>query len=225
MELGYAVSPEDQARPYIEVSGRKGFGVKADDLIDQLIAASQKEVDARHPELSEDERRTTATQIAVGALRYFMLKFTRNTVIAFDFREALSFEGETGPYVQYAIVRARNILRKAETTAAAVLADLAAIDADAFVTGDGGDGIWALWLRASKLQFLVEQCIATAEPAHLAKHAFQLSQEFNNFYHKHHVLHEVDPARKTFLLATAAVAERELVRALALLGIDAPEVM
>ena len=133
MELGYAVSPEDQARPYIEVSGRKGFGVKADDLIDQLIAASRKEVDARHPELSEDARQTTATQIAVGALRYFMLKFTRTTVIAFDFREALSFEGETGPYVQYAIVRARNILRKAETTREAVLAALGTIDFKSFV--------------------------------------------------------------------------------------------
>jgi arginyl-tRNA synthetase len=225
MELGYAVSPEDQARPYIEVSGRKGFGVRADDLIDRLIAASRTEVDARHPELSEDERQLTATQIAVGALRYFMLKFTRNTVIAFDFREALSFEGETGPYVQYAIVRARNILRKAETSSAKVLRDLARIDSAAYIFGESGDSIWQLWLRASKLQFLVEQCIATAEPAHLAKHAFQLAQEFNNFYHKHHVLHETDEARKTFLLATAAVAERELVRVLALMGIDAPEVM
>jgi len=225
MELGYAVSPEDQARPFIEVSGRKGFGVKADDLIDKLIAASQKEVDARHPELSEDQRHTTATQIAVGALRYFMLKFTRTTVIAFDFREALSFEGETGPYVQYAIVRARNILRKAETTAAAVLAELAGLDVTSYVAGEDGDGIWALWLRASKLQCVVEQCIGTAEPAYLAKHAFQLAQEFNNFYHKHHVLHESDAGRKAFLLATAAIAERELVRALKLLGIDPPEVM
>ncbi len=225
MELGYAVSPEDQARPYIEVSGRKGFGVKADDLIDRLIAASRAEVEARHPELNEEERQRTATQIAVGALRYFMLKFTRTTVIAFDFREALSFEGETGPYVQYAIVRARNILRKAETTSAAVLGALAAIDVAPFIQGEGGEGIWQLWLRASKLQFVVELCIAAAEPAHLAKHAFQLAQEFNNFYHKHHVLHETDAARKTFLLATAAVAERELARALALLGIEAPEVM
>ncbi len=224
MELGYAVSPEDQARPYIEVSGRKGFGVKADDLIDQLIAASRKEVDARHPELDEHARQTTATQIAVGALRYFMLKFTRTTVIAFDFREALSFEGETGPYVQYAIVRARNILRKAETTREAVLAAFGERSTSSRL-GEDDDGIWQLWLRASKLQFIVEQCIATNEPAHLAKHAFQLAQEFNNFYHRHHVLHESDEARKTFLLATAAVAERELVRALALLGIDAPEVM
>jgi arginyl-tRNA synthetase len=225
MELGYAVSPDDQARPYIEVSGRKGFGVKADDLIDKLIAASQKEVDSRHPELSDGERLETATQIAVGALRYFMLKFTRNTVIAFDFREALSFEGETGPYVQYAIVRARNILRKAETTAAAVLVELAGLDVTSYISGEDGDSIWSLWLRASKLGFLIEQAIATAEPAHLAKHAFQLAQEFNNFYHKHHVLHETDAGRKTFLLATAAVAERELVRALHLLGIEAPEVM
>ncbi len=226
MELGYAVSPEDQARPYIEVSGRKGFGVKADDLIDKLIAASQKEVDARHPELSVKERLKTTTQIAVGALRYFMLKFTRTTVIAFDFREALSFEGETGPYVQYAIVRARNILRKAGTAAAEeILNQLATMDLSTFLSGEDGDSIWSLWLRASKLSLLVEQAITTAEPAHLAKHAFQLAQEFNNFYHRHHVLHESDASRRTFLLATAAVAERELVRALALLGIDAPEVM
>jgi arginyl-tRNA synthetase len=225
MELGYAVSDEDQKRPYIEVSGRKGFGVKADDLIDQLIAASKKEVDARHPELGEEDRLRTATQIAVGALRYFMLRFTRNTVIAFDFRDALSFEGDTGPYAQYAIVRARNIFRKAETTAAAVLGEVAGIDVRPFVADEDGDGIWALWLRASKLAVVVEQCIATAEPAHLAKHAFQLAQEFNNFYHRHHILHEADPARKTFLLATAAVVERELVRALKLLGIESPEVM
>ncbi len=126
MELGYAGFARRTGRGLISKSlGRKGFGVKADDLIDQLIAASRKEVDARHPELGEDERQTTATQIAVGALRYFMLKLTRNTVIAFDFREALSFEGETGPYVQYAIVRARNILRRAETTPEKVLGDLA----------------------------------------------------------------------------------------------------
>ena len=106
MEMGYAVSEEDQQRSYIEVSGRKGFGVKADDLLDKLIEAATREVDARHAELSGEERREIGTQIAIGALRYFMLKFTKQSVIAFDFREALSFEGETGPYVQYAVVRA-----------------------------------------------------------------------------------------------------------------------
>ena len=116
MELGYVLSEEDQGRAYIEVSGRKGFGVKADDLIDKLIASALAEVNARHPDLSEDERQDIARKIAVGALRYYMLRYTRNTVIAFDFQDALSFEGETGPYAQYAVVRAANIFRKGGIT-------------------------------------------------------------------------------------------------------------
>src|SRR6202050_5406334 len=112
-ELGYALSDEDKARSYIEVSGRRGFGVKADDLLDQLIASAKKEVDSRHPPLSEPERESIATQIAIGALRYFMLKYTKQSVIAFDFKDALSFEGEPGPYAQYAAVRATSIFKKA----------------------------------------------------------------------------------------------------------------
>lgn len=223
LDLGYEVSEEDRARPYIEVSGRKGFGVKADDLIDKLIEATQREVDARHPEMRKAERSRIAGEIAVGALRYFMLKYTRSSVIAFDFRDALSFEGETGPYVQYAVVRARNIFRKAQTTSALVLTKARSADFGAFF-GDE-DGIWPLWVRASKLSLLLEQCIATAEPAYLAKHAFQLAQEFNNFYHRHHILTEADSQRKLFLLATAAVVERELVTALGWLGITAPQAM
>ena len=130
VELGYDVSDEDLARPYIEVSGRKGFGVKADDLIDKLIAATRAEVDARQTGRDEAERQQIAEQIAIGALRYFMLKFTRNSVIAFDFKDALSFEGETGPYIQYAVVRARNIFRKAGTTPEAVLAEFSAASGD-----------------------------------------------------------------------------------------------
>ena len=128
IDLGYTLSDEDKQRPFIEVSGRKGYGVKADDLLDKLIAAAQAEVDTRHPELTGEERTQIATQIAVGALRYFMLRFTRNTVIAFDFKDALSFEGETGPYVQYAIVRAANIFRKAGTTEEACAAAIADLD-------------------------------------------------------------------------------------------------
>jgi arginyl-tRNA synthetase len=225
MELGYDISEEDQLRPYIEVSGRKGFGVKADDLIDKLIAATRKEVDSRQPERSDEERTQIATEIAIGALRYFMLKYTRNSVIAFDFKDALSFEGETGPYVQYAVVRARNIFRKAGTTPEQVLAKFSVADAGKYLSEEDGEDIWSLWLRASKRTLLLEQCIATAEPAYLAKHAFQLAQEFSNFYHKHHILTEEDEQKKLFLLATAAVALRELIQVLSWLGIAAPEVM
>jgi len=225
IELGYTISDEDRAKSYIEVSGRKGFGVKADDLLDQLIAAAKAEVDTRHPEIEPDARLTIATQIAVGALRYFMLRFTRNTVIAFDFKDALSFEGETGPYVQYAIVRAANIFRKANTTAAASLAAIATLDLSNILDTEEGSSLWETWLLSSKLTLLIEQCIATAEPAYLAKYAFQLAQQFNNFYHRHHVLNETDPTRKALLLATAAVAQREMTRALGYLGIEAPPVM
>jgi arginyl-tRNA synthetase len=229
VELGYDVPPEDLSRSYIEVSGRKGFGVKADDLIDRLIAATRAETETRQTGRDEADRQKIAEQIAIGALRYFMLKYTRNSVIAFDFKDALSFEGETGPYVQYAAVRIKNIFRKGNTTADAVLAEFEKLaseqDMSVFISGEENEDIWALWLRAARRTLVLEQCIATSEPAHLAKHAFQLAQEFANFYHRHHILTEEDPAKKTFLLATAAVALRELVLALEWLGIESPDSM
>jgi len=223
-ELGYSLSDEDKARPFVEVSGRKGYGVKADDLLDKLIAAAQAEVDTRHPELATAARTQIAKQIAVGAMRYFMLRFARNTVIAFDFKDALSFEGETGPYIQYATVRAANIFRKADTTEDAALAAVAGLDLSALASDDG-TSLWETWLLAARLTALIEQAIATAEPAHLARYAFQLAQQFNNFYHRYHILNETDPTRRALLMATAAVARREMVRALGYLGIEAPPVM
>ncbi len=228
-ELGYQLSKEDKARSYIEVSGRKGFGVKADDLLDRLIDSAKTEVDQRHPELAENERFSIATQIAIGALRYFMLKFTKQSVIAFDFKEALSFEGETGPYAQYAVVRATNIFRKGgydpETFGAGPADRLTPGEFAKYLDGASGDEIWELWLTASKTAFLVDQCIATTEPAYLAKHAFQLAQLFNSFYHHHPILNEADEGRKKFLLATVALVRRELIRTLAVLGITVPPVM
>jgi arginyl-tRNA synthetase len=227
LDLGFEVAPEDLNSPYILVSGRKGFGVKADDLIDSLINATRAEVDARQTGRDDAERQRIAGQIAIGALRYFMLKFTRNSVIAFDFKDALSFEGETGPYVQYAVVRIRNIFRKGNTTPEAVLAEFEASPGgvSVYLTGDENEDIWGLWLRAGRRTLVLDQCISTSEPAYLAKHAFQLAQEFSNFYHNHHILTEEDPARKTLLLASAAVALRELVTVLSWLGIESPQAM
>jgi len=228
-ELGYSLSDEDKTRSYIEVSGRKGFGVKADDLLDQLIISAKKEVDSRHPQLSDSERLEIATQIAIGALRYFMLKYTKQSVIAFDFKDALSFEGETGPYSQYAAVRATSIFRKAgidpDDCAAQVSNKLSAGDFAGYFGAADGDEIWGLWLAAAKTSEVIGQCIATTEPAYLAKHAFQLAQLFNTFYHNHPILSEADENRKRFLLATVAVVRRELIRSLAVMGIEVPPVM
>ena len=221
-ELGYPLSEDEMGKAYIEVSGRRGFGVKADDLIDRLIATAKKEVDSRHPELPELERIDIATKIAVGALRYFMLKFTKTSVIAFDFKEALSFEGETGPYAQYAVVRATNIFRKAGVTPESALSPA---DYSPYLAGETGTEIWQLWALASQTSMVVDQSINTTEPAYLAKHAFQLAQQFNNFYHRHHILTEADEHRKRFLLATAAVVRRELINVLGVMGIEVPPVM
>jgi len=228
-ELGYELSEEDKARSYIEVSGRKGFGVKADDLTDALIASAKKEVDSRHAELSEAERARIATQIAIGALRYFMLKYTKSSVIAFDFKDALSFEGETGPYAQYAVVRATNIFRKGGFDPDAFYRDVATYvstgDYARFLSAEAGNEIWELWLTSAKTSYIVDQCIAIAEPAYLAKHVFQLAQLFNTFYHRYPILAEPEESRKKFLLATAAVVRRELIRCLAVMGISVPPVM
>ena len=228
-ELGYTLSEEDKTRSYIEVSGRKGFGVKADDLLDQLIASAKNEVDSRHPQLSDAERVSIATQIAIGALRYFMLKFTKQSVIAFDFKEALSFEGETGPYAQYAVVRAASIFKKAEIDPDTFCRELAHGASPAelakFLSGENADEFWELWLAAAKTSYIIDQCITTTEPAYLAKHAFQLAQLFNTFYHRYPILSEPDEKRKQFLLATVAVVRRELIRTLAVMGITVPPVM
>src|ERR1022692_4738072 len=228
-ELGYQLSEEDKARSYIEVSGRKGFGVKADDLLDQLIASAKNEVDSRHPQLTDAERLAIATQIAIGALRYFMLKFTKQSVIAFDFKEALSFEGETGPYAQYAVVRATSIFRKAgvdpETFCGGGADSISAADLANHLSGDAGNEFWELWLASSKTSYMIDKCIATTEPAYLAKHVFQLAQLFNTFYHRHPILSEPVEKRKQFLLATVAVVRRELIRCLAVMGITVPAVM
>ena len=225
-ELGYELSEDDKGRAYIEVSGRRGFGVKADDLLDALIAAAKQEVNSRHPELAESERQKISEQIAIGALRYFMLKYTKPSVIAFDFKDALSFEGETGPYAQYAVVRASNIFRKGGLDPNAFCRDVASnVSAEELTKFLGDNDLWELWLSASKTAYIIDQCIATTEPAYLAKHVFQLAQLFNTFYHRYPILSAADESRKRFLLATAAVVRRELTRALGVMGIQVPPVM
>jgi arginyl-tRNA synthetase len=221
-ELGYGLNAEDAKKPYVEVSGRKGFGVKADDLITKLEEATLAEVTKRHVDMAEGEKSATAHKIAIGALRFFLLKFTRNTIIAFDFEDALSFEGETGPYCQYAVVRIRGIRRKGTEAAAGKVSAEAVVK---FLTGAEGSGLWELLLQAGMLDYASDAAIGAQEPAFVAKYAFQLAQAFNNFYHKHHILSETDAEKRGFLLGLTQVVERQLVKALSLLGIEAPERM
>ena len=233
-EMGYELTPEEAKKPHVEVSGRKGLGVKADDLLDQLEAATHAEVKQRHPEMGGGEQQQTAHAIAVGALRFFLLKFTRNSIIAFDFKDALSFEGETGPYCQYAVVRARGIWRKGaekppqldspQTVAEAAELLRASPPGPSAQYLEAND-LWELVLAPGSLDHAVEAAIAAQEPAFVAKYAFQLAQAFNLFYHKHHILSEENAEKRAFLLRLTELVEAQLVRALDLMGIEAPEKM
>jgi arginyl-tRNA synthetase len=229
-ELGISLSEEDRAKPYIEMSGRKGLGVKADDLINQLEAGALVEVEKRNPELSEADKKTTAHDVAVAALRYFLLKFTRNTVIAFDFKEALSFEGETGPYCQYAAVRTNSIFRKlgpemvtqAETTVAdsSLQTQIAEV-----LSGESGTEIWSLVMLTQQLDEVIAQCRKSAEPANLAKYTFSVARAFSRFYHDHRIVTEKDDVRRAVLIAVTKIVRTQLTAALAILGIRVPEQM
>ncbi len=225
-ELGFIIADEDQQRSFIEMSGRKGLGVKADDLIDRLEANALLEVESRHPDAEDDEKKLIAHQIAVGALRYFLSKFTRNTVIVFDFKEALSFEGETGCFCQYSAVRANSIFRKLEEKGETVdqcrarLENKAAV-AEVFAS-DAGSDIWSMALLASRLGETVEQAAHANEPAILAKYTFNLAKGFNLFYHNHKIIAESNDVKRALLVVVADMARRALTDALATLGIQVP---
>jgi arginyl-tRNA synthetase len=224
-ELAIELSEEDRKRPYVEMSGRKGLGVKADDLINRLEADALSEVKSRHADLSEEAQRETAHAIAVGALRYFLLKFTRNSVIAFDFKEALSFEGETGPYCQYAAVRANSIFRKLGAGAAEVSTGSDSDRVSQALSGEAGDEIWSLLLLAARLDEANAQAAASAEPAFLAKYTFNLAKAFNLFYHHHRIIAEEDLGKRGLLILVADYTRRQITAALATLGISVPDRM
>ncbi|MGO9012597.1 MAG: arginine--tRNA ligase [Bryobacteraceae bacterium] len=224
-DLGIPLSEEDKQRPYVEVSGRKGLGVKADDLMDSLVAKALLEVDARHPQAPAAERQRVAGQIAIGALRYFLLKFTRTSVIAFDLQEALSFEGETGPYVQYAAVRARNILRKLEERGETLPDFAAELSREALARQLQTEDFWQVLLAASKADSALAGALSAGEPAHVARYAFQLAQAFNNFYHQYPILQEENREKKVFLLWMTDFFRRQLERTAGILGIQIPEYM
>jgi arginyl-tRNA synthetase len=225
IEMGIELSDEDKKRPYVEVSGRKGLGVKADDLIDKLIEKALEEVTSRHAEDSETQRRQVATKIAIGALRYFMLKFTRNSVIAFDFAEALSFTGETGVYVQYAAVRAAKILGKLEERGETLPDFRSALSREAMVRQLADERLWQAVLIASKADAAIEQAVTSGEPSHVARYAFQLAQAFSTFYQDFPVVTETDVEKKSFLLWLTTYFRAQLEHTLKVLGIDVPEYM
>ncbi len=228
-ELGYDTS-DDADRPFVEVSGRKGLGVKADDLLDRLAEKAANEVSKRNPELAATEVRAIANAIATAAVRYFMVKFSRGKIIIFDIDEALSFEGESGPYLQYAVVRANNIFHKLQERhgidEAGVIAALGeAPDTVLTAQDDEAHDLWGLVLEAARLDEIVEQAVRTLELSVVAKYAFGLAQAFNGFYHKYSILNEERADVRVWRAAAVAYYRMQLAKALELMGCTVPAKM
>jgi arginyl-tRNA synthetase len=226
-ELGYPA--DDSGRPFVEVSGRKGLGVKADDLIDRLAEKALAEVRKRNPESSDAEARATAETIATAALRYFMVKFSLGKIIIFDIDEALSFEGESGPYLQYAAVRASNIFQKMKeregADEAAVIAALPSTPAEVLIAGAEGDDLWGLVLEAARLDEMADQALRSNEVAVVAKYAFGLAQAFNAFYHRYPILNEERTDVKRWRAAVVSYFRMQITQALDLMGCAVPSRM
>jgi arginyl-tRNA synthetase len=227
-ELGFAPAPgsEESKKPFVEVSGRKGLGVKADDLIDRLIAKALAEVTSRNADMPAADAERVARQVAVAAVRYFLVKFSRGKIIAFDLDEALSFEGESGPYIQYAVVRARNIMQKVQERLHVSESDLlASLDGAPRGELDGENGtheVWALILDAARLDDVIEQVIRTLEFSILAKYAFAVAQSFNAFYHRAQIVNEERDDVRRWRAAAVVYARDQLTRALDLMGVEIP---
>ena len=227
-ELGHApaVGSEEARKPFVEVSGRKGLGVKADDLLDTLIEKAGAEVRKRNPELSDAEATRIATIIGIAAVRYFLIKFSRGKIIAFDLDEALSFEGESGPYIQYAVVRANNIFGKLQQRDGldeeALLASLGEVSPAELNGANGDHELWALVLDASRLDEIVEQVVRSLEFSVLAKYAFGLAQAFNAFYHRAQILNEERDDVRRWRAGAVIYLRNQLTKALDLMGIEVP---
>jgi arginyl-tRNA synthetase len=225
--LGYAVGEDEAA---VKVSGRKGLGVKANDLIDALVAKAKAEIEARDPERDGSAKEGAAKAIAVGALRYFLLKFGRTKIITFDMDEALAFTGETGPYIQNGVVRARNIFAKLEAQGHRrdeLAARGAQLDLGAMLEGAEGDEAWSLFMLMARSDEVAEQAVKAEEVSLLAKHAFAVAQAFHGYYQnpRYSVLHAESEDRRAFraLLVDAFLRQMEVLTAL--LGIPIPDKM
>jgi len=227
-ELGFAPADgsDDARKPFVEVSGRKGLGVKADDLIDRLITKALAEVTSRNADMPAEDAARVAREIAVAAVRYFLIKFSRGKIIAFDLDEALSFEGESGPYIQYAVVRARKILQNLQERLGVGEADvLASLGSATHAELDGANGtheVWSLILETARLDDVIEQVIRTLEFSILAKYAFTVAQSFNAFYHRAQIVKEEREDVRRWRAAAVIYVRDQLTRALGLMGIEIP---
>ena len=224
-EVSFGLDDEAMSKAYIEMSGRKGIGVKADEFLDVLTDAAEDSIVKRLEgggEPADVADRSKA--IAVGALRYLMARQSRNRVLAFDFNEALAFEGDTGPYLQYSTVRAGKIFEKlAERRGEGRLEEEEIAE---LAGAEIGDDLWELVLQCARRRDVVSQAVANLEFSLLAQHVHELAQLFHRLYHAHPVVPEENADTRRLRRAVFTLFDSEMrVLLEQLLGIPVPEEM
>jgi arginyl-tRNA synthetase len=224
-ELGVELTEEEAKKPYIAMSGRRGLGVKADDMVEMLITKASAEVKKRNPDFTDDQITEASTKIAIGALRYYTVKFTRNQVLAFDFDTALSFEGDSGPYLMYALVRANNIFAKLGDSGADLDRLLPDIAWKELESGKPADDIWALVIQLCRMQNQASDTIRSLELSSFAKYSYTIAQIFNGWYHKYPIVREENEQLKNLRIVILHIFRDHFAKALLLMGIEAPKRM
>ena len=221
----FGLTEEEMSKAYVEMSGRRGIGVRADEFLDVLVDAAEDAIVGRldgsgTPEDVADR----AKDIAVGALRYLMARQSRNRVLAFDFDEALAFEGDTGPYLQYSAVRAAKVFGKLEERRGEGRFDAAELEVLADV--EIPDDLWGLVFECARRRDVVAQAVANLEFSLLAQHVHNFAQLFHRLYHAHPVVPEDDGSMRALRRAVFTLFVDEMhVLLEELLGIPVPEEM
>lgn len=210
-EMGFEAEGEA-----VSISGRKGVGIKADDLIEAVLKTAREEVIKRNPDMPEDEIEDTARKITIAAIRYYMLKFTNSSLVLFDIQDALSFEGESGPYIQYSLVRMKGIRRKMRERG---------IEIEGEPRWEENDEYWELLHKAAQFDDILERTRDKMEMSFLTKYLFSLAQSFNIFYQKYPIIREENPQKRTLRLALMEIIEAKLKIGAEILGIQVPERM
>jgi len=192
-------------------STRKGHVVKLEMALDEAVDRAEKQIEAKNPNLENKEE--VAKQVGVGAVKFYDLKTDRNNGYDFDLDEMVSFEGETGPYVQYAHARIQSILRKANRKVNIDNISLVVSDAEA----------WEIVKALKEFPNIVKRAADNYEPSIIAKYAISLAQAFNKYYAHVRILE--DDAQLDGRLALISATSIVLKEALRLLGVAAPENM
>jgi len=206
--------------PNGKMKSREGTVVDADDLIAEMIADARKTSEelGKFDDMSEAERSEIARIVGLGALKYFILKVDARKNMLFNPEESIDFNGNTGPFIQYTHARIRSILRKAEAEGVVAPERLAA---DAPLNEKETE----LIQKMNDFGTAVEQAGKDYSPSGIANYCYELTKEFNQFYHDYSILKEEDQQKKMVRLVIARNVAKIIKNGMALLGIEVPERM